>query len=381
MSQKSIYLDHAASTPVSQEVLDVMMPYFKDKFYNPSANYLIAKSIKKDLEDARFTVSQLLGVHSSTITFVAGGSEANNLAIRGVMSQYPDSNLIMSDLEHDSVMNVGLLYPNKLAKVGNDGIVDVDSIIDLINPKTVLISLMLANNEVGTIQPLKKLYIEVEKIRKERLSLKNKLPLYIFADGCQAGNLLDLHINNLKVDLLSLNGSKIYGPKQSGILYVRSGIKLKPVIEGGGQEHNLRSGTENVAFAVAFSKALSLAQSKRKVEFDRLRVIQKKFIKELSIVIPDAIVNGSMKNRLPSNIHITFPNIDNERLLFNLDEHGVMASAGSACSASNHKPSRVLAAMGIDESSIRSSIRLTMGRQTDIDQMLKTISILQKILK
>ena len=381
MKKHSIYLDHAATTPVSSEVLSAMLPYFSDKFYNPSASYLESRQIKSDLEEARSTVASLLGVNAATINFVAGGSEANNLAIHGVMGQYPEANVITSDLEHDSVFKPLEHYNYKTAQLKPDGVIDLNSIAKLIDSQTVLITLMLANNEIGTIQPIKELSSLVEEIRKQRKLDNNQLPLYILADGCQAGNFMDLHINNLKVDLLSLNGSKIYGPKQSGVLYVRPGLTIRPLIQGGGQEHNLRSGTENVAFAVAFAKALEMAQQSRKSELSRLKTIQQHFIKQIKTVLPQVIVNGSLKTRLPNNIHLTFPGVDNERLLFKLDDAGVMASAGSACSASSNKPSRVLAAIGLDEGLIRSSIRLTMGRITTIEDIDKVVGILQKLVK
>ncbi len=379
--RKPIYLDHAATTPVSNEVLSAMLPFLKDKFYNPSATYLLARDVKKDLEEARSKVAYLLGVNSSTVNFVAGGSEANNLAIHGIMRQFPDSNAITSNLEHDSIAQPLANYNFKLADVRQDGIINLDSVLGLIDDKTVLITLMIANNEVGTVQPIKELSFLIEEVRKKRRINNNQLPIYILADGCQAGNFIDLHINNLKVDLLSLNGSKIYGPKQSGVLYVKPGVKLKPLIEGGGQEHNLRSGTENVAFAVAFSKALEQAQQSRKDEVNRLRTIQSHFIGKLQEALPQIMINGSLKHRLPNNVHITIPGVDNERMLFLLDDAGIMASAGSACSASSNKPSKVLSAMGIDDQLIQSSIRLTMGRETTILDMDYVVETIQKILK
>lgn len=381
MTQKFIYLDYAATTPVSKEVQRAMEPYFNQKFFNPSANYLLAKGVKEDLEMARFKISLILGVNSSTITFTAGGTEANNIAIHGLMANYSDSNIITSDLEHDSVFIATSQYHHKIAKVRPEGLIDLDSIMNLIDEKTVLITLMLANNEIGTIQPIKDLAKIVMSIRQERIQNNNHLPIYIMTDACQAGNLLDLHINNLKVDILTLNGSKIYGPKQSGILYVRAGIKLSPIINGGGQENNLRSGTENVPFNIGIAEALSISQSLKKSELARLELIQSRFISKIKTNLPKTIINGSLKNRLPSNIHLTFPGIDNERLLFQLDSRQILASAGSACSASSHKPSRVLAAMGINDELIKSSIRLTMGRQTTRNDMDKTIKVLIELIK
>ncbi len=381
MTKQLIYLDHAATTPVSVDVLKVMEPYFSQKFFNPSANYLLAKEVKADQEAARFGISQILGVNSSTITFTAGGTEANNLAIHGLMANYKGYNIVTSDLEHDSVFNAVTKYEYRMAKVKPDGLIDLDSLLKLIDDKTVLVTLMLANNEIGTIQPIKDLAKMITVIRQNRLQKNNNLPIYILTDACQAGNFLDLHINNLKVDFLTLNGSKIYGPKQSGVLYTRAGIKISPIIDGGGQENNLRSGTENVPFNIGLAEALSSSQSIKKSEVSRLEEIQSKFISKIKTSFPNVVVNGSLKNRLPSNVHLTFPNVDNERLLFQLDSRRILASAGSACSASSHKPSRVLSAMGINDELIRASIRLTMGRQTTWADMDRTIKVLLELIK
>ncbi len=378
---KIVYLDNAASTPVDSQVLDDMLPYYKDKYYNPSSIYWSAKLIKDDLNQARAEVASLLGARHQEIIFTAGGSEANNLAIHGFMSNYPEHHIVTSDLEHDSVRLACEKYNNSKALVLQDGLIDLESVKKLINDKTVLITLMIANNEVGTIQPVGKLVDMVFEVRRQRLINGNHLPIIIMSDGCQATNYLDLHVSRLKVDLLTLNASKMYGPKQSGILYKRQSVLLKAIIDGGGQEFNLRSGTENMPNIIGFSSAFKKTQAMKKQEVIRLKKIQHDFIDLIQTKIPNSIINGSLKYRLPNNVHITFPGIDNERLLMELDNHGIMASAGSACSASSLKPSHVLSVMNITDELIRSSIRLTMGRSTQWTDMERLVKILQNSIK
>jgi cysteine desulfurase len=233
---------------------------------------------------------------------------------------------------------------------------------------------MYANNEVGTIEPLREVAELVAQKRAERR--KDGLPLYLHTDACQAPNYLDLHVARLGVDLMTINGGKIYGPKQSGALFVGAHVELKPQILGGGQERNLRSGTENVAQAVGLATALDIAQAMRHDEAKRLQELQKYFFAELEKAVPTAVVNGSRKKRLPNNLHITIPSVDNERLLMQLDEAGILAAAGSACSASDEEPSHVLRAMGISDADAQSSLRAAMGRGTsraDLDAFLAAL--------
>lgn len=371
-----IYLDYAAATPMHDEVFMAMKPYFTDRFYNPSATYLPAVDVKKDLDAARSQVAEILGTKPLEITFTAGGTEANNLAIRGVMDAFPGNNILISSIEHDSVREAGLLYGATEIPVQPDGIIDLHALAGSINDDTVLISVMLANNEVGTLQPLTKICQLAAIIRKERLQKGNSTPLYVHTDACQAGLYLDLHVSRIGIDLLTLNGGKIYGPKQSGILYIKSGTNIKPIIVGGGQEKGKRSGTENVAFTVGFAKALELAQACREDESKRLRELRNYFIQGLTTYIPASSINGSLNHRLPNNVHVTIPGIDNESVLFALDNKGVLAAAGSACSASSEEPSHVLAAMGLAISDIQSSLRFTMGKSTtkeSIDSAIKTL--------
>ena len=371
MSKLPIYLDYAAATPIDERVRDTMEPYLSDKFYNPSATYLVAKSISKDLNEARANIARCLGVRSSEIIFTAGGTEANNLAIQGIMHIFPDANMIVSAIEHESVLSPASQFKSKAAPVDKQGIIDVQSLEKLINDHTVLVSVMYANNEVGSIQPISKIAQVIDDVRKKRRKTGNSLPIYLHTDACQAANYLDLHTARLGVDLMTLNGGKIYGPKQSGVLFIKSGTRISPLIFGGGQERGLRSGTENVAASIGFSLALNIAQENRYDEGKRMQALQQYFLEQLENKLPTVIVNGSLKKRLPNNVHITISETDNERLLIRLDEAGILAAAGSACSASSEEPSHVLRAMGVNDKAAQASLRFSMGRYTskaDIDK-------------
>jgi cysteine desulfurase len=377
MKHTPVYLDYAAATPVLAEVFDAMWPYYAEKFYNPSALYLAAEDVKKDLETARGTVAGLVGVRPSEVVFTAGGTEANNLAIKGVMEQFPGAKVLVSAIEHESVLKPAEEYNHTLVSVDQQGIVDLSDLAAQLDDQTVLISVMCANNEVGSIQPIRKIAEFVQTVRTQRRQNGNELPLYLHTDACQAGNYLDLHVSRLGVDIMTINGGKIYGPKQSGALCVLSTVRLHPQIVGGGQERNQRSGTENVPQIAGFAKALELAQTTRKDSAHAMQELQVHFIKQLTDKFPEVIVNGSMKHRLPNNVHITLPRQDNERLIFALDEAGIQAAAGSACSASNEEPSHVLRAMGVSEDDARSSLRLTMGKNTttqDIDYVVEKLA-------
>jgi cysteine desulfurase len=267
-----------------------------------------------------------------------------------------------------------------VALTTGQGRVDLDDLRAKIKKDTVLVSVMYANNEVGTLQPLPHIAAMLEEIRAQRRQEGNDLPLYFHTDACQAGNYLDLHVSRLGVDLMTLNGGKLYGPKQSGILYVASHVQIAPIIRGGGQEHNLRSGTENVAAAVGFAEALDRAQTMRINEVKRLTDLQNIAYTRLSEKLPQASINGSIKSRLPNNLHITIPGFDNERLLIQLEQAGILAAAGSACSASDEEPSHVLRAMGLSDADARSSLRFTMGRSTTLADIKTLIKSLEAIV-
>lgn len=376
---KQIYLDHAAATPLNEQVLAKMLPYFSENFYNPSATYLPAVKVRQDVENARARVAHWFGARPSEIVFTAGGTEANNLAIRGVMSQFADGNLVVSALEHDSVLETARQYSYKEAPVSAQGIVDVDQLVKIIDDQTVLVSVMYANNEVGTVQPIRKIAQEISKIRKQRQASGNARPLYLHTDAAQAGAYLDLHAARLGADLITINGGKIYGPKGSGALYVSHTVGLTAQLSGGGQERGLRSGTENVANIIGLAEALDMAQTMRGQESERLSKLQKLFWDLIKENLPQAVVNGSTKMRLPNNLHITIPGQDNERLILELEQRGILAAAGSACSASKEEPSHVLKAMGASDDEARSSLRLSMGRETTEQDIRQTVKILYEL--
>jgi cysteine desulfurase len=365
------YFDYAAATPISPIVRAAMEPYFSDEFYNPSAQYLAAQKVHKAVEKARADVAGIMGVRPQEITFTAGGTEANNLAIAGVMARNPDGNCIVSAIEHDSVLEPAAKYNYKIAPVNSDGRINLDELEKLIDDKTVLVSVAYANNEIGTIQPLS----EISKLIK---SINQKIIFH--TDACQAPNYLQVLPNTLGVDMMTLNGGKIYGPKQSGALFVKTGIELEPLIYGGGQEKKLRSGTENVAGIIGFAAALKEADSLRTTESKRLRLLQQKAYEFIDKTLQQAHINGSIDNRLPNNLHVSIPGIDNERIMMMLDELGFMVAVGSACSASSDEPSHVLKAIGLSDEDARSSLRITMGRDTTEEALAKLLSTLAKII-
>lgn len=363
---------------MDQGVLEAMQPFFVDKFYNPSAIYLQSKGVKEAVEGARSKVAQTIGARPSEIFFTAGGTEANNLAIKGLIGR--DDHLLVSSIEHDSVLTPAQSLGADQIAVDKKGTVKLDDLMAKITDRTKLVSVMVANNEIGTLQPIKAVASVIEEVRSDRRARGVKQPIYLHSDACQAANYLDLHVSRLGVDLMTINGGKIYGPKQSGILFVKAGIELKPLVEGGGQENGLRSGTENVPSIIGFAEALEQTQAKRLAESKGLEEIQDQAFKKIKEALPDAIVNGDHKNRLVNNIHITLPGHDNERLIFALDEQGIMVAAGSACSASDETPSHVLRAIGLTDQEAQSSLRITMGRGTTIEHIDLLIDTLRNLI-
>ena len=377
---KRIYLDSAAATPVDARVLRAMEPYFTDVFYNPSALYEGARGAKKALEDARQSVAQTIGARPSEIVFTAGGTESANLAIHGVMQAHLGAELLVSAIEHDAVMKPSSMYSHKVVAVDGAGRVSPDTVRRQITDKTVLVSVMLANNEVGTMQQIRELAAVVAAVQLDRKKTGSDLPLYLHTDACQAPLYADIHVARLGVDLMTLNGGKMHGPKQSGILYVRAGVVISPQITGGGQEFGYRSGTENVAFAVGFAKALELAEKGKAARVKQVTGLREHFMRQLEEKC-GAEVNGHRKHRLAHNVHVTFSGGDNERMLFALDDLGVDAAAGSACSASNDTSSHVLLAMGRTAEVARSSLRFSLSQSTTEVEIDTAIEAIKKALK
>ncbi len=377
---KNYYFDYAAATPMSESVLAAMGPYFTDKFYNPSALYIASQSVKDAIYSARTEIAAILGCRQSEIIFTAGGTESDNLAVQGVMRMFPGKNCVISAVEHDAVLKPAGQYPHKLAPVRPNGRIDLDELEQLIDDDTVLVSVMYANNEIGTVQPLKEVAKVIKSKVESRKSRGVKLPLYLHTDACQAANYLPLLVNSLGVDLMTLNGGKIYGPKQSGVLFIRTGTRLQPQILGGGQERSFRSGTENVPAIIGFAAALKETSEMRQAEAKRLTDLQKFLIEDLTKKIPAILINGSLDYRLPNNLHITIPGTDNEQLMMELDERGIQVATGSACSASSDEPSHVLRAIGLSNDSARSSLRITLGRETTKTSITSLVDNLLRIV-
>ena len=381
MKPVSIYLDHAAATPMSTHVKEAMEPYFSVQFYNPSAQYLAAQKVREAVDGARASVAKIIGARPGEVIFTAGGTESDNLAVLGVMQQFPDANCVVSAVEHEAVLRAAALFPNKVVNVKPDGRIDLDELQKSIDDRTVLVSVMYVNNEIGTVQPIAEIAKIIKEIVRERVKAGNTLPLYLHTDAAQAPNYLHVLVNTLGVDLMTLNGGKIYGPKASGVLYVKTGVQLTPLIHGGGQERSLRSGTESVTNIVGLATALEDAHDLKESESKRMMGLQSLAYDLLEETIPSVHINGSRSHRVPNNIHITLPGEDNERLMMALDEKGFMVAVGSACSASSEEPSHVLRAIGLTDEEARSSLRITMGRDTseeDVRQFVKTLSELSR---
>lgn len=374
--KSSIYLDHAAATPLDAQALVAMTPYFSELFYNPSAVYLAAQNVRTAVEKARSDIAQVFDVRKNEVIFTAGATEANNLAIHGVMTRYPVANIVVSAVEHDSVMAVAGTYNVRKAPVDASGVIHLDSLKKQIDDNTVLVSVMLANNEIGTVQPLVLISKILSTVRKERQHAGNALPIYLHCDAAQALNYLPVLPNKLGVDLLSINGGKIYGPKQSGLLFVKTGVELAPLIFGGGQERGLRSGTENVPAIIGLATAMQKAVALRISEAQRLKKLQAKLESDLKKSVPALAVTAELASRLPNIVHVTVSGFDNERLMMELDERGIACAVGSACSASSDEPSHVLKAIGMTAEQAQTSLRFSMGRSTteaDITELVTAL--------
>lgn len=380
-----IYLDHAAATPLDPAVLEAMTPYLHGQFFNPSSLYEPARKVHRAVEQARAQVANLLGAKPTEIVWTSGGTESVNLAIQGVMRTYSGAHWVTTAIEHESVLAIRA----PLSRAGHEvttigikpnGIVDSAKVVAAITDATVLVSVMMANNEIGTIQPVAELGKLVAGIRRDRSKRGIDLPLYLHTDACQASPYLDLHVSRLGVDLLSLNGSKVYGPKGVGLLYVRTGTKLEPLQYGGRQERGRRSGTENVAGIVGLAKALELAVERRAIENRRIGGLRDQLLCT-AIEIPDAIVNGDMKRRLPNNLNLSFPGADGQTLVLHLAQAGILVGAGSACTSVETEPSHVLLALGSTPDEASSSVRFTLGRGTTVEEIKMVTQWLPKVVR
>jgi len=357
-----------------------MTPYFSERFYNPSASYLAGREVRAHVEAARASVANWLGAKPAEVIFTAGATEANNLAIHGVMQRHPGANLLVAATEHEATLAPARHYAHELIPVNPKGMVDLVLLQNLIDGHTVLVSVAIANNETGVIQPLRQISALLAKIREQRRHTGNELPLFLHTDAAQAASYLDLHAARLGVDLMTINGSKMYGPKQVGALFVSAKVMVEPQISGGQQERGLRSGTENVAGIVGLATALHKAQQHRKVTSERERNLRDLLLRHLKQKFPDLVVNGDMKHRLPNNLNISFPGLDGERVLMAADERGLQIATGAACSANKHSASHVLKAMSCSEAVTNGSIRLSVGAGTTEEKIMQASDILKQVI-
>lgn len=375
---KKVYLDHAATTPVDLKVFEAMKPYLTEHFGNPSALYSYGREAKQAIEEAREIVAGALGARNDEIVFTSGGTEADNFALEGVV--YADKrrkHIITTAIEHHAVIETCKFlekqgYDVTYLPVDGDGLVDPEEVQNAITEKTVLISVMYANNEVGVIQPVQ----EIGKIAKEA-------GVKFHTDAVQAFGAIETNVDDLGVDLLSISAHKLYGPKGTGVLYIRRGTKMVSFLHGGGQERNRRASTENVAGIVGLGKAVELAQKSMAGEEKRITGLRDKLIKGIMDRIPDVKLNGHPNQRLPNNVNVCISMIEGESILLNLDAKGICASTGSACSSKTLEPSHVLLAMGIPAEVAHGSLRMTLGRKTsddDIEYVLETLpEIVQRL--
>ncbi|MBR3269952.1 cysteine desulfurase [Candidatus Saccharibacteria bacterium] len=355
-----IYLDHAAATPVNKKALEAMRPYFDEDFFNPSAAYLPAKKVAHEYEEAKGVIAHAIGAKANDLVITAGATEANNLAFSAVL----DGRVLYLATEHDSVRKVAEQYSGEAIEVDKNGRIDLNDLKAKITDDVILISVALANNELGTIQPLSEIASLIREVRLNRLSRGVKRPLYLHSDASQAMNLLNVNVARLGVDLLTLNSAKVYGPKGVGALYVSHDVKLKPASYGGGQEQGLRSGTENVPGVIGFAKAVEEATKHLNGNRKKYAELKKILLSELKDY---ELVNK--KHSLDNFIVLCYNGIDAERLIFLLEDKGVYVSTGAACAANKGAKSHVLAAIGLSDSEINGSLRLTLGETNDEEQI------------
>jgi cysteine desulfurase len=360
MGQMTIYLDHAAATPLDADVMTAMQPYFADKFYNPSSPYAPAVAVRREYEAAKAQIAAVIGARSGELIMTAGATESINLAF-GAGSGH----VVSSIIEHQSVLAAAARYDHTFVGVDRHGRVDPAGIAKAIRPDTWLVSIALANNEVGTIQPLSKIAEVIKRVRAERLATGNTTPIYFHSDASQGAGQLDLHVTRLGVDMLTLNAAKVYGPKQVGLLYAARSVRLQPQIVGGGQEAGLRSGTENVPGVIGMATAFVKADAGRHGEVTRLSTLRNQLQATLLAAFPDAVISGHPKHRLAGHLHISFPGLDAERLIFGLEARGVLVATGSACAANKGTRSHVLVAIGLDDATADGSLRLSLGKSID----------------
>ncbi len=373
-----IYMDYAATTPVRSEVLDAMLPYFRGSFGNPSSIYALAQDSRKAVDESRETIAKVLGCRIGEVVFTSGGTEADNAALKGVALALKGvgNHVITSSIEHHAVLHAchqleQFGFEVTYLPVDSDGLIDPGDVANAINDRTVLVSVMLANNEVGTIEPVGEI---AGAVKREAQRRGQKIAVH--TDAVQAAGYLDLDVNALGVDLMSLSAHKFHGPKGVGVLYVRRGTPFEAQITGGGQERERRSGTENVPGIVGMAEALRLADAERETLSAKCQVMRDRIIEAVRERVGQVKLNGHPTRRLPNNVNVSFEEVEGEPVLLGLDLAGICASSGSACSSASLEPSHVLLALGLPADLAQGSLRITVGRETteeEVDYLLDVL--------
>lgn len=372
-----MYLDHAAATPMDRRVLAVMEPYFTDKFYNPSSPYAPGVEVKREYEAAKHQIAQLLGAQKDELIITAGATESINLAF----SAAGIGHVVTSQIEHAAVLERARQFSHVLVAPTEKGIIAPETVATALTPETTFVSIALANNELGTIQPIRKIAEVIRRERARRAEAGEKTLLYFHADGSQAAGSLDMHVSKMGLDLLTLSAGKIYGPKQVGLLWAAPHVKLQAEIVGGGQERGLRSGTENVPGVMGFAEALKLVVEHQVSEQKRLANLRDKMQKSLEQAFPDMQVLGNTKKRLPHFLTIGFPGLDAERVIFAAEMQNVYVATGSACAANSGTRSHVLMAIGLTPELVDGSLRISLGRLSDETTIRQATEILIAVIK
>jgi len=375
---RTVYMDHAAGKPVDERVLEAMMPYFTEKYGNPSSVHSFGNEARKTIDEARGRVAELTGAErTNEIIFTSGGTESNNLAIEGVAyrNKAKGNHIITSSIEHMSVMNTCKHLSKQgfevtYLPVDRHGFVDLQALEKEITDKTILVSIMYANGEIGTVEPIGKIG-----------EIAHGKGAYFHVDAVAATGQIPMDVKKENIDLLSLSSNDMYGPRGVGALYVRTGAGVQPVVYGGGQERGLRSGTENLPGIVGMGKAAEIAKAEMKIEAARLTNLRDKLIKGILDSIPESYLNGHPTERLPNNVNVRFSYIEGESLILSLDMEGVACSSGSACTSKTLEPSHVLLAIGLKHEEAHGSLLFTLGKQNTEDDVKYVLDLLPGIVK
>ncbi|MCK4385788.1 MAG: cysteine desulfurase NifS [candidate division Zixibacteria bacterium] len=373
---RRVYLDHNATTPVHPEVLEAMLPYFKDKFGNPSSIHGFGREVKVALEESREKVAKLINAGPSEIYFTSGGTESDNLAVKGTAfaNRKKGKHIITSEIEHHAILESCKSLEKEgfevtYLPVDGQGLIDPDDLGKAMRKDTILVSLMYANNEVGIIEPLE----ELSKITKEN-------GVYFHTDAVQAMGKVPVDVQKLNVDMLSVSGHKIYGPKGVGAIYIRKGTRITSLSHGGSHERSRRAGTENVPGIVGLAKAVEIAYRDIEEQSKHLKKMSEAFYKKLTQAIPDVFLNGDLEKRIPNTLNLSFKAVEGESIILSLDLKGVAVSTGSACASGSLEPSHVLSAMGISPELAQSAIRFSFGRENTTDDVEYVVEILPEIV-